>query len=104
LETFPLHQKLQSPASEYWHGDWPDEVDALCRRCGDKRAYWIWPSRLASFTKDWGVYMLSGTCASCCTTKLLFWVEVNPREGWMQKAGQLPAPPLPRTKASLAGN
>jgi len=39
-----------------------------------------------------GVYMLAGTCEDCGSSGLLFWVELNEREGWIQKAGQLPAP------------
>ncbi len=48
--------------------------------------------------------MLTGTCEECCTDRVLFWIEVNPREGWMEKAGQIPAPPLPRVKWSVAAN
>ncbi|HEV8263514.1 MAG TPA: hypothetical protein VGQ06_01085 [Gemmatimonadales bacterium] len=104
LETYPLHEKLQSRAAELWRGDWPDVVDAHCLTCRAIRPYWIWPSRVASFTSEWGVYMLTGTCETCCTTRLLYWVEVNPREGWMQKAGQLPPPMMSDRKANVTSN
>ncbi len=102
LETYPLHQRLENIASVWWNGEWPEEVSAPCRVCGMRRPYQIWSSKVADFGPGWGVYMLNGTCDVCCTARVLFWIEVNPREGWMQKAGQLPPPPLPRTKESLA--
>lgn len=101
LETYPLHEKL---AAQPWRGEWPEAVDAHCIACRAIRPFWMWPSRVATFTDEWGVYMLSGTCETCCTTRLLYWVEVNPREGWMRKAGQLPAPEVSRSKVSITRN
>jgi hypothetical protein len=104
LETYPLHEKLRAPETEPWRGAWPDEVHAHCLECRAIRPFWIWPSRVATFSAEWGVYMLTGTCDTCCTTRLLYWIEVNPREGWMQKAGQLPPPEALRRQATINGN
>ena len=38
--------------------------------------------------------MINGTCEHCGNDGVMFWVEVNQREGWMRKAGQLPAEAL----------
>jgi len=104
LETYPLHERLHTAFSAGWDGDWPEEVEAPCHVCGASRSYQIWPSKVAGFTAERGVYMLSGTCEHCCTAGLLYWVEVNAREGWMQKAGQLPAPGSPAGMVGVAGS
>jgi hypothetical protein len=57
---------------------------------------------VAGLGREWGVYMLSGTCQNCGTNGLLYWVEVNEREGWIQKAGQLPAPAFAGREVSAA--
>jgi hypothetical protein len=104
LETYQLHQRLQNIASAWSNGEWPAQVTASCRVCGGRRPYQVWSNKVAGVGPGWGVYMLTGTCEECCTDRVLFWIEVNPREGWMEKAGQIPALPLPRVKWSVAAN
>jgi len=93
LESYDLYTRFQPHKSVWWNGDWPQVVEVLCRACGAKRSHRVWPSKVAGFTLEWGVYMLHGACEHCGTDGVIFWVEVNQREGWMQKAGQLPALP-----------
>ncbi|HEX9282899.1 MAG TPA: hypothetical protein VF882_03860 [Gemmatimonadales bacterium] len=100
LESYAVHEKLYTPVAAKWHGEWPEVVEGHCRVCDATRSYSIWPSKVAGFAPEWGVYMLSGACESCGTAGLLFWVEVNQREGWIQKAGQLPAPALQHAEAN----
>jgi hypothetical protein len=102
LETHALHERLSAPSRVGWNGQWPDEVAGHCRMCDAKRTHRLWPTKVAGLTREWGVYMLSGTCEKCGSSGLLFWVEVNEREGWIQKAGQLPAPALAGHEASAA--
>jgi hypothetical protein len=102
LETHALHERLSAPSRVGWNGQWPDEVAGHCRMCDAKRTHRLWPTKVAGLTREWGVYMLSGTCEKCGSSGLLFWVEVNEREGWIQKAGQLPAPAFAGHEASAA--
>ena len=91
LEPYGLYQRFSPGKSVGISGDWPTLVDVRCETCGDKRFHRIWPSKVAGFTLEWGVYMIHGTCDCCGSGGVMFWVEVNQREGWMRKAGQLPA-------------
>jgi len=92
LETHALHERVPTPSRVGWNGQWPEIVEGHCHLCATKRPHRMWPSKLAGLARQWGVYMLSGTCEICGSNGLLFWVELNEREGWIQKAGQLPAP------------
>jgi hypothetical protein len=95
LETYDLYQKFTPGNGVGWDGEWPAAADAPCPTCGEKRPHSLWPSKVAGgFTREWGVYMIYGTCARCSSNRMMFWVEVDQREGWMQKAGQLPAAAL----------
>ena len=100
LESYPVHERLYTQAVVWWNGQWPEVVEGHCRLCDATRSYSIWPSKVAGFTPEWGVYMLSGACAKCGSGGLLFWIEVNQREGWIQKAGQVPAPSVVHAAAS----
>lgn len=91
LETYDLYERFGPPNAAGFKGEWPAIVDVLCSTCGDKRSHRMWPTRLAGFALEWGVYMIHGTCERCGTNGAMFWVEVNQQEGWMRKAGQLPA-------------
>jgi hypothetical protein len=91
LETYDLYTRFHPHDGAWWDGDWPDVVQAQCRLCGEPRPHRMWPTRVAGFTLEWGVYMIHGACEFCGNDSLIFWVEVNQREGWMRKAGQLPA-------------
>jgi hypothetical protein len=95
LEDFPLYERYRpgngSGSGAWWNGDWPESVTVGCRRCAANSPHRIWPTKLAGFTLEWGVYMIQGTCERCGQDEVMFWVEVNQGEGWMQKAGQLPA-------------
>jgi hypothetical protein len=104
LETYPLHQRLDNIVSVWWNEEWPAEVSAPCRVCGVHRPHEMSASKVSDVAPGWGVYMLTGTCEICFRGRVHFWIEVNPRAGWMQKAGQLPAPPLRRVKVNVAAN
>lgn len=91
LETYELYDTFRPGNSAWWNGEWPDMVDVRCHTCGGKQTHRIWPSKVAGLTFEWGVYMIHGTCERCAADDVMFWVEVNQREGWMRKAGQLPA-------------
>ena len=105
LETYPLYKKfsIETMPTLRWRGDWPEVVSACCKVCRANRAFRMWPSKQTGFGPDWGVYMLSGACESCGRNGLIFWVDVNQHEGWMQKAGQLPGPSLPQEIAVAKG-
>ncbi len=102
LETYPLYQTFRPGAAlAWWNGDWPDVVNMRCRTCGEG-SHRIWPTKLVGFTLEWGVFMISGTCERCGTDRVMFWVEVNQRDGWMRKAGQLPATAVDGSEARVS--
>lgn len=90
LESFGLYERYSPRDGVWWNGEWPDVVVVPCRTCGERRPHTMFASKVAGFSHAWGVYMINGSCAHCASDGLMFWVEVNHREGWMQKAGQLP--------------
>src|SRR2546428_10923411 len=98
LETHALHERVSTPSTVGWNGQWPERVEGECRVCDAKRAHRIWPSKVAGVTREWGVYMLAGTGEDFGSSGLPVWVGPNARGGWIQKARQLPAP------AGAAGN
>ena len=106
LENHALHERASttvlSPSKVGWNGQWPERVEGQCRVCNARRSHRLWPSKVAGVSREWGVYMLSGTCESCGSSGLVFWVELNEREGWIQKAGQLPAPALATAETDAA--
>jgi len=91
LETYELYKRFHPRTGAWWNGEWPEAVDVFCHVCGETGSHTIWPSKVAGVTPEWGVYMIDGMCQRCSRDSVMFWVEVNLREGWMQKAGQLPA-------------
>lgn len=91
LETYELYQTFRPGNRDWWDGEWPEKVAVRCHRCGANQTHRIFPRRVAGQTFEWGVYMIEGTCDRCADDGVMFWVEVNQREGWMRKAGQLPA-------------
>lgn len=90
LETYGLYERYRPEDGIWWNGQWPDVVTLRCRACDERRPHMIFGSKVAGFTPAWGVYMINGSCMTCASDGLMLWVEVNHREGWMQKAGQLP--------------
>jgi len=91
LESYALYETFDPHTLAWWKSDWPEAVNVPCRSCGDTRSHRLWPTKVAGFTLDSGVYMIHGTCEQCGNNGVMFWVEYNQREGWMRKAGQLPA-------------
>src|SRR5205823_12155863 len=91
LETYQVYRRCPLPAAPWWNGVWPDAVRVPCPTCGEARSHGVWATKVAGLTPEWGVYMIHATCEGCAKPGRIFWVEVNQREGWMQKAGQLPA-------------
>lgn len=94
LETYHLYERFRANTGAWWNGEWPEVANAPCHTCGDNRSHRLWPTKVVGFTREWGVYMINGTCEHCGNDGVMFWVEVNQREGWMRKAGQLPAEAL----------
>src|SRR5437899_11781701 len=92
LETHALHERVSTPSTVGWNGQWPERVEGECRVCNAKRAHRIWPSKVAGVTRERGVYMLAGTCGDCGSSGLVFRVELSEREGWLQQGGELRAP------------
>src|SRR5256884_9963482 len=92
LESYELYERFDPHTLAWWRSNWPETVNVPCRRCGEGRTHRLWPTKVAGFTLDSGVYMIHGTCERCGNDGVMFWVEDNQREGWMRKAGQLPAP------------
>jgi hypothetical protein len=97
LETYELYQGFRPGNRDWWDGEWPDTVEVRCHHCGSTQTHRIWPSKVAGVGVEWGVYQIDGSCERCADDSVMFWVEVNQREGWMRKAGQLPA--IPRGEA-----
>src|SRR5438128_12059765 len=95
LESHALHERLSTPFNVGWNGQWPERVEGECRVCNARRSHRLWPSKVAGVSREWGVYMVSGTCESCGSSGLLVWGELNEREGRIQKAGQVAGPALP---------
>jgi hypothetical protein len=91
LESYALYEPFDPHTLAWWKSDWPEAVNVACRSCGEQRSHRLWPTKVAGFTLDSGVYMIHGTCEHCGNDGVMFWVEYNQREGWMRKAGQLPA-------------
>jgi hypothetical protein len=90
LETYDLYQRFLPRNGTWWNGEWPETVEVACRACRVPRVHTVFASKVAGLSTGWGVYMIQGACSTCYNDGLMFWVEVNYREGWMQKAGQLP--------------
>jgi len=91
LESYELYERFDPHTLAWWRSNWPETVNVPGRRCGEGRTHRLWPTKVAGFTLDSGVYMIHGTCERCGNDGVMFWVEYNQREGWMRKAGQLPA-------------
>jgi hypothetical protein len=91
LESYALYETFDPHTLAWWKSDWPETANVPCRSCGEKRSHRLWPTKVAGFTLDSGVYMIHGTCEQCGNDGVMIWVEYNQREGWMRKAGQLPA-------------
>lgn len=102
LETYRLYQRFAPGGKTWWKGEWPEAVDLRCHTCGAQQLHRIWPTKVAGFTLEWGVYMIHGTCEACGQDGVMLWVEVNLREGWMRKAGQLPAAAVAEARVSAS--
>jgi len=100
LESYELYERFDPHTLAWWRSNWPETVNVPCRRCGEGRTHRLWPTKVAGFTLDSGVYMIHGTCERCGNDGVMFWVEYNQREGWMRKAGQLP--PLGERRGAAA--
>src|SRR2546428_9606650 len=92
LETHALHERVSTPSTVGWNGQWPERVEGECRVCNAKRAHRIWPSKVAGVTREWGVYMLAGTGEERGRHRPRFWGRTPERGGWAPKGTQLPAP------------
>src|SRR2546425_11168179 len=92
LETHALHERVSTPSTVGWNGQWPERVEGECRVCNAKRAHRIWPSKVAGVTREWGVYMLAGAREDRGRSGLPFCVGANQRAGGVQKAGAVPSP------------
>jgi hypothetical protein len=90
LETYGLYERFTPRHGTWWNGEWPEAVEAHCAACHERRLHTVFASKVAGLSRGWSVYMIQGACSHCFNDGLMFWVEVNHRESWMQKAGQLP--------------
>src|SRR5437879_9216441 len=88
LESYELYERFDPHTLAWWKSNWPETVNLPCRRCGEKRSHTLWPTKVAGFSLDSGVYMIHGTCEQCGNNGVMFWVEYNQREGWMRKRSE----------------
>src|SRR5438093_10794615 len=91
LETHALHERVSTPSTVGWNGQWPERVEGECRVCNAKRAHRIWPSKVAGVTREWGVYMLAGTREDGGSRGGRVRAASKEGGGWMRRAGQIPA-------------
>src|SRR5207244_11979960 len=91
LENHALHERASttvlSPSKVGWNGQWPERVEGQCRVCNARRSHRLWPSKVAGVSREWGVYMLSGTCESCGRSGLVLWGERVVRAGRYENDG-----------------
>src|SRR2546428_3319041 len=92
LETHALHERVSTPSTVGWNGQWPERVEGERRVCDAKRAHQIWPSKVAGVTHEWGVYMLAGPGGAWGSIGLLCWGARKRPSGPMPNGRPLPVP------------
>lgn len=102
IEEYPLYTKFSGELPKYERDIYPGIVMLECPTCKEVRPFHKpghgagvrWPgtpTMEAPPSLKGGIHPLEYDCTGCLKEKFLCWIEVNLKEKWMRKVGQIPA-------------